>query len=186
MQDLIWGSVKHYCGMVLDRETRALLGTAVLFKQRDAQQQQQQGKAGAVGSTAAESTSSGAGAGGAAGPRAAWVTCVKVVEGRTEVVIQTSKGTVHVAQLLLTSTTLGVALFSTHVWQGTFALAFLSRVAGPASLPHRLFVDALRRDRVYVLGYASPLVCRNVCYSSLVFPDLCSPSHYALQVSLNP
>lgn len=88
------------------------------------------------------------------------MTCVKVVEGRTEVLIKNSKGHIHVAQLLLTSTTLGVALFSIHVWQGTFALAFLSRVAGPASLPHRLFVDVDRSDRVYVIGYDCNFITR--------------------------
>lgn len=128
-KDLIWGSVKHYCGIVLDRETRTLLGTAVLFVPPDPSM-----------------------SGCSTFFKSAWVTCVKVVEGRTEVLIKTSKGGIHVAQLMLTSTTLGLALFSVHVWQGTFALAFLSRVTGPASLPHRLFVDVARNDRVYVIG----------------------------------
>uniref|UniRef100_A0A7I4BKE9 Uncharacterized protein n=1 Tax=Physcomitrium patens TaxID=3218 RepID=A0A7I4BKE9_PHYPA len=133
-EDLIWGSVKHYCGIVLDRETRTLLGTAVLFVPPDPSM-----------------------SGCSTFFKSAWVTCVKVVEGRTEVLIKTSKGGIHVAQLMLTSTTLGLALFSVHVWQGTFALAFLSRVTGPASLPHRLFVDVARNDRVYVIGYEEPL-----------------------------
>ncbi|XP_024358953.1 uncharacterized protein [Physcomitrium patens] len=132
-EDLIWGSVKNYCGMVLDRETRALLGTAVLFVPPDTRRS---------GSSALQ--------------KSAWVTCVGVVEGRTEVLIKNSKGGIHVAQLMLTSTALGLALYSVHSWQGTFALAFLSRVAGPSGLPHRLFVDVDRNDRVYVIGYEEP------------------------------
>ena len=126
----MWGSVKHYIGMVLDRETNSLLGTAVLFMPPESRQ----------GSHAATA------------PKSAWVTCVQAVEGRTEVVIKNSRGGMHVAHLMLTSPALGLALFSVDVWQGTFALAFLSRVSGPASLPHRLFVDVDRSDRVYVIG----------------------------------
>lgn len=129
LQDLVWGSVKHYIGMVLDRETNNLLGTAVLFMPPEPRQGSQ-----------------------AAVPKSAWVTSVQAVEGRTEVLIKNCRGVIHVAQLMLTSTTLGLALFSVNVWQGTFALAFLSRVSGPASLPHRLFVDVDRSDRVYVIG----------------------------------
>ncbi|XP_073384991.1 uncharacterized protein [Physcomitrium patens] len=133
-EDLIWGSVKQYCGMVLDKETKTLLGTAILVIPQDQQLAQQ----------------------GSPFPKSAWVTCVKVVEGRAEVLIKNSKGAIHVAQLLLTSTALGLALFSVHVWPGTFALAFLRRVSGPSRLPHRLFVDVDRSDRVYVLGYEEP------------------------------
>jgi hypothetical protein len=130
MQDLVWGSVKSYVGMVLDRETNSLLGTAVLFMPPDPRQ----------------------GSAQAAVSKSAWVTCVQVVEGRTEVLIKNCRGSIHVAQLMLTSTALGLALFSVNMWQGTFALAFLSRVSGPASLPHRPFVDVDRSDRVYVIG----------------------------------
>jgi hypothetical protein len=122
--------------MVLDRETRAVLGTAILFMSPE------------PANPAAERQSPRP----AVGPKSAWVTSVKVVEGRTEVLIKNSRGNVHVAQLMLTSTALGLALFSVHVGQGTFALAFLSRVIGPASLPHRHFVDVARSDRVYVIG----------------------------------
>ncbi|KAG0608436.1 hypothetical protein M758_8G105500 [Ceratodon purpureus] len=142
-EDLVWGSVKHYCGMVLDRETSAVLGTAILFMPPD--------QANIPPERKAETSSRPA-----SGSKSAWVTSVKVVEGRTEVLIKNSRGNVHVAQLMLTSTVLGLALFSLHVGQGTFALAFLSRVIGPASLPHRLFVDVDRSDRVYVVGYEEP------------------------------
>lgn len=148
--------MKHYCGVVLDRETRALLGTAILFMPSDPStttlESRQQTVAAGTSTTSSSSSRQAAAAAAEKFPKSAWVTCVKVVEGRTEVLIKNSKGNIHVAQLLLTSTTLGLALFSVHVWQGTFALAFLSRVAGPASLPHRLFVDVDRSDRVYVIG----------------------------------
>lgn len=121
--------------MVLDRETSSLLGTAVLFVPPEQVALRQGGSRG-VGVM----------------PKSAWVTCVQAVEGRTEVLIKNSRGGIHVAQLLLTSTALGLALYSVNVWQGTFALAFLSRVSGPASFPHRLFVDVDRSDRVYVIG----------------------------------
>ncbi|KAG0600999.1 hypothetical protein M758_11G076600 [Ceratodon purpureus] len=129
LQDLVWGSVKHYIGMVLDRETNCLLGTAVLFMPPEPRQRSQ-----------------------AAALKSAWVTSVQAVKGRTEVLIKNCRGVIHVAQLMLTSTALGLAFFSVNVWQGTFALAFLSRVSGPASLPHRLSVDVERTDRVYVIG----------------------------------
>ncbi|KAG0556786.1 hypothetical protein KC19_11G079100 [Ceratodon purpureus] len=132
-EDLVWGSVKHYIGMVLDRETNCLLGTAVLFMPPEPRQRSQ-----------------------AAALKSAWVTSVQAVKGRTEVLIKNCRGVIHVAQLMLTSTALGLAFFSVNVWQGTFALAFLSRVSGPASLPHRLSVDVERTDRVYVIGYEEP------------------------------
>ena len=124
--------------MVLDRETRALLGTATLFIPPDHVNIPVERQAGISRP--------------ALNPKSAWVTSVKVVEGRTEVLIKNSRGNIHVAQLMLTSTALGLALFSVHMGQGTFALVFLSRVIGPASLPHRLFVDVDRSDRVYVIG----------------------------------
>jgi len=129
--------------MVLDRETSELLGTAVLFVPPEPPAQ------GAGSSVARQKP-----------PESAWVTCVQAVEGRTEVLIRNSRGSTHIAQLLLTSVALGLALFSVTVWQGTFALAFLSRVSGSAVLPHRLFVDVHRGDRVYVIGYSSFLLLK--------------------------
>lgn len=124
MQDLIWASVKNYCGMVLDRETQAVLGTAVLFIPEDPKR-----------------------------GKPAWVTSVNTVEGRTEVLIKNCKGQIHISKLMLTSTAFGLAFFSIHAGRGTFALAFLSMVTGPARLPHRQYVDVDQGDRVYVFGY---------------------------------
>ena len=124
MQDLVWLNIRNYCGMVLDRETGTVLGSAVLFIPTDSKNR-----------------------------KSAWVTSVNTVESRCEVVIKDSKGEIQVAKLMLTSTTFGLAFFSVRTWQKTFALAFLSMVSGPASLPHRLYVDAERGDQVYVFGY---------------------------------
>ncbi|KAG0583366.1 hypothetical protein KC19_3G130900 [Ceratodon purpureus] len=126
-EDLVWLNVRNYCGMVLDRETGAVLGTAVLFIPTDSKNR-----------------------------KSAWVTSVNTVEGRWEVVIKDSKGEIQVAKLMLTSTAFGLAFFSVRTWQKTFALAFLSMVSGSASLPHRLSVDAERGDQVYVFGYEEP------------------------------
>jgi hypothetical protein len=97
VQDLVWLNVRNYCGMVLDRETGAVLGTAVLFIPTDSNR------------------------------KSAWVTSVNTVEGRWEVVIKDSKGEIQEATLMLTSTAFGLAFFSARTWQKTFALAFLRR-----------------------------------------------------------
>lgn len=118
--------------MVLDKETRVVLGTAVLFVPAEPSRQ------------GAQIRKSG---------KSAWVTSVNTVEGRRQILIKNCKGEVHEAELLLTSGSFGLAFFSVHTWPGTFALAFLSMMTGPASLPHRAFVDVDRGDRVYVFGY---------------------------------
>lgn len=127
-EDLVWLNVRNYCGMVLDRENGAILGTAVLFIPTSDSKNR----------------------------KYAWVTSVNTVEGRWEVGIKDSKGEIQVAKLMLTSTAFGLAFFSVRTWQKTFALAFLNMVAGQASLPHRMSVDAERGDQVYVFGYEEP------------------------------
>lgn len=123
----MWLNIRHYCGMVLDLETRAVLGTAVLFIPN-----------------------------GSNNRKSSWVTSVNTVEGRWEVAIKDCEGEIQLAKLMLTSTAFGLAFFSVRPQQKTFALAFLSMVAGPASLPHRACVDAERGDQVYVFGYEEP------------------------------
>lgn len=123
VQDLVWLNVRNYCAMVLDRETGAVLGTAVLFIPTDSKNR-----------------------------KSAWVTSVNTVKGRWEVVIKDSKGEIQLAKLMLTSAAFGLAFFSVRTWQKTFGLAFLSLVPGPANLPHRLSVDVERGDQVYVFG----------------------------------
>ncbi|XP_024379962.1 uncharacterized protein [Physcomitrium patens] len=126
-EDLVWLNIRHYCGMVLDLETRAVLGTAVLFIPN-----------------------------GSNNRKSSWVTSVNTVEGRWEVAIKDCEGEIQLAKLMLTSTAFGLAFFSVRPQQKTFALAFLSIVAGPTRLSHQLFVDANRGDQVYVFGYEEP------------------------------
>ncbi len=139
LQDLILRSLRSYCGVVLDPQTRQYLGTAVLFVPPDPGQQR-----------AAHFPRSG---------KSAWVTSIKVVHEeatasrrRSQVLICNSKSETHAAQVLLTSQAFGLAFLSVHSWPGTFGLAFLQMVGGPSSLPHRLFVDPQYGDRVYILG----------------------------------
>ncbi|CAK9207555.1 unnamed protein product [Sphagnum troendelagicum] len=139
-EDLILGSLRSYCGVVLDPQTRQYLGTAVLFVAPDTGQQR-----------AAHFPRSG---------KSAWVTSIKVVHEaatasrlRSQVLICNSKSETHAAQVLLTSQAFGLAFLSVHSWPGTFGLAFLQMLGGPSSLPHRLFVDPQYGDRVYILGY---------------------------------
>ncbi|CAM6042069.1 unnamed protein product [Sphagnum compactum] len=131
-EDLIQGSLKNYCGVVLDCETEDYLGTTVLFVPPD------------PGQEGAHFPRSG---------KSAWVTSINVVGARSEVLVRNSKKETRVAQLLLTSSAFGLVFLSVHTWPGTFGLAFLRMVTGPSSLPHREFVEPQCGDRVYVLGF---------------------------------
>ncbi|CAK9874969.1 unnamed protein product [Sphagnum jensenii] len=134
-KDLIWESMKRYCAMVLDEESREFLGTAVLFVQQPVHTDQHL-EAGLPRTC-----------------KSAWVTSVNALAGRKQVLVQNSNGESHLAVLLLTSVTFGLVFLSVHKMSGTFGLAILSMVTSPSSLPHRSFVDAQHGDLVYVFGY---------------------------------
>lgn len=73
VKDLIWGSVKYYCGIVLDREIRIFFGIVVFFVFFDFLM-----------------------LGCFIFFKFVWVICVKVVEGCIEVFIKISKGGIYV------------------------------------------------------------------------------------------
>lgn len=152
-QDLIWESMKRYCAMVLDEESREFLGTAVLFVQQPVHTDQHL-EAGLPRTC-----------------KSAWVTSVNALAGRKQVLVQNSNGESHLAVLLLRSVTFGLVFLSVHKMSGTFGLAFLSMVTSPSSLPHRSFVDAQHGDLVYVFGYSSnlPWNVNDNCFSNFLY-----------------